>query len=31
MVFRPAYSALPKRSDFNRFAAYEGGGVTALL
>ena len=24
-VFRPAYSALPKRSDFSRFAAYEGG------
>ena len=23
-VFRPAYSALPKRSDFSRFAAYEG-------
>ena len=23
-VFRPAYSALPKRSTFSRFAAYEG-------
>ena len=29
-VFRPAYSALPKRSDFSRFAAYEGGAIETM-
>ena len=29
-AFRPAYSALPKRSDFSRFAAYEGGAIETM-
>ena len=29
-VFHPAYSALPKRSDFSRFAAYEGGAIETM-